>query len=132
MAMELFMESIFAQRPSAAINAVQSLRSHISYYEGLTKTTMRSFRVIADTYAARLLEADSLEKAEVMLSMRVSSSLADPAARRARLAKASSTPRTRIVPVVIFDRNPDVIAEVLCRVASDNYLERSTTTIVSG
>lgn len=115
MAMEMFMETIFAQRPSAARNAIQSLRSHIAYYEGHTRTTMRSFRTIADAYAARLPEVESLEEAEVMLSMRVISSLADPAARRARLAKASSMPRTRLVPVVVFERNPDVIAEVLCR-----------------
>ena len=52
---------------------------------------------------------------EIEFQRRVDSSQKDPLARAARLAKAPRLPRMRFREVVVFDRNPDVVAEVLAR-----------------
>jgi len=46
---------------------------------------------------------------------KVSASLSDPQGRAARLAKAPRKPGQRLVQTVVYDRNPDVVAEVLVR-----------------
>jgi len=48
-------------------------------------------------------------------SKRVELSLKNPKARAARLAKAPEKPKMRIREVVTYERNPDVVAEVLAR-----------------
>jgi len=50
---------------------------------------------------------------EAEFSKRVEESLKDPSARNARLAKAPKVPSQCVREVVIYERNPDVVAEVL-------------------
>jgi 5-methylcytosine-specific restriction protein A len=45
----------------------------------------------------------------------VSNSLNDPASRKRRLRKANKKPTARYIVSIVFDRNPDVVAEVLSR-----------------
>lgn len=52
---------------------------------------------------------------EVEFTKRVASSLKNPKSRAARLAKAARLPRQAIREVVVYERNPDVVAEVLSR-----------------
>jgi len=52
---------------------------------------------------------------EAEFSRRVEKSLKDPSARSARLAKASRVPSLSVREVVAYERNPDVVAEVLAR-----------------
>lgn len=52
---------------------------------------------------------------EAEFSKRVEESLAAPSARRVRLANASTVPSQSVREVVVYERNPDVVAEVLSR-----------------
>ncbi|MEO6074941.1 MAG: hypothetical protein ABIP67_17105, partial [Burkholderiales bacterium] len=52
---------------------------------------------------------------EIEFAKRVASSLKHPKARADRLAKAPRLPKQTIREVVVYERNPDVVAEVLAR-----------------
>ncbi len=52
---------------------------------------------------------------EAEFRQRVASAMKDPKARAARLSKAKRLPRLVIREVVTYERNPDVVAEVLVR-----------------
>jgi hypothetical protein len=65
-------------------------------------------------YLADQATPTSLQQLEERLRARVSQSLKDSsAARAARLASASKIPKTISVTTVAFERNPDVVAQVL-------------------
>ncbi|WP_394696244.1 HNH endonuclease [Pseudoxanthomonas japonensis] len=53
------------------------------------------------------------KSAETDFNRRVLASLQDPKARAARLARAPKLPKRALREVIVFDRNPDVVAEVL-------------------
>ena len=52
---------------------------------------------------------------EAEFSRRIEKSLKDPKARSARLAKAPKVPSLAVREVIVYERNPDVVAEVLAR-----------------
>ena len=52
---------------------------------------------------------------EAEFSSRVKAALGDPKGRAARLKKATPKPSVRLVRTVAYERNPDVVAEVLYR-----------------
>ncbi|CZF77186.1 HNH endonuclease [Grimontia celer] len=61
-------------------------------------------------------ELEFLDDITSTLERDVQSSSADSAeTRRKRLAKAARTPRSRVVKTVVYERNPDVVVEVLSR-----------------
>ncbi|RYH27465.1 MAG: HNH endonuclease [Alcaligenaceae bacterium] len=116
MAMGVFMDRIFTTRPSAAGNAVRSLWAHINYYEAHYKTRMHKLRVVVQKFEAKLSVPATLEHTQSELSRRVKIAQLDSSAvRRERLSNAPAIPSSRTVTAVVFDRNPDVIAEVLSR-----------------
>ncbi|MFZ6676122.1 hypothetical protein [Undibacterium sp. Xuan67W] len=54
-AMRYFIEQIFAEHDSSGLNlALASLRLHIQYYEGHTKTTMHRMRSVVDEFELRI------------------------------------------------------------------------------
>ena len=109
--------------------------SHIQYSESLTLqvTSGGEIRVPARVSEILRLQANESPGSSVTFAIRiedesqaasnnfekeVAASLQLSAeARRARLEKAPRTPASRRVETVIFDRNPDVVAEVLYRAA---------------
>lgn len=116
MAMNVFMERIFATRPLATSKAVHSLWAHINYYEAHYKTRMHKLRLVVQKFEAKISALATLEHVESELSRLVRvAQLDSSAARRERLSKAPVIPSLRTVTAVVFDRNPDVIAEVLNR-----------------
>ena len=65
-------------------------------------------------YVASQVAPVSLREAEERLREQVRKSLKDtPSERANRLAKAGRTPKTMTVTSVVYDRNPDVVAQVL-------------------
>ncbi|UWX58395.1 hypothetical protein NY406_03780 [Chlorobaculum sp. MV4-Y] len=70
------------------------------------KAALRPLPVLVVSFKA---EADRVENFDVQ----VTAARRDPAGRKARLKKASEIPERKLVPVEIFVRNPDVVAEVL-------------------
>ena len=53
--------------------------------------------------------------------VKVTQSIKNPRGRASRLEKAHRKPKSKLSKVVIYERNPDVVAEVLCR--ANGYCE---------
>lgn len=103
--------------------ALAALREHIAYREG-GNVSQRGNRVILQAFEARLeamrqAHADvppPLDEWTADFQRRVAGALRDPAgARRQRLASAPRRPGRLTRTVTVFDRNPDVVAEVIAR-----------------
>lgn len=116
-AMRYFLEQIeIDQGAKGLLNAVTSLKAHISYYEKVAKTTMRSLRSVAADAESRLSLLNTKEELEAQFEFRVAqSSLDSSAMRKQRLADADMKPKLVTVKTSVFLRNPDVVAEVLLR-----------------
>ena len=98
--------------------AVHALWLHLAYYEAKKKTTLHKLRLVAAKHQAHAAAIESYEQTESTFSTAVKQSMADSAAARdLRLNAAPKIPARRILIVVAFDRNPDVVAAVLTRAA---------------
>jgi 5-methylcytosine-specific restriction protein A len=95
--------------------ALRAVDSHIKYYDGLNHGRLRNIRGIYDNFIKRLSSSPRLE-ARDDFETQVARSLADSASNRsARLRVAPKIPATLSQTITIFNRNPDVVAEVLLR-----------------
>lgn len=72
-------------------------------------------KIGVDLHHQPLMKHDDFEKS-------IEESLKDSNSRKLRLKKASKIPKCKIVKSVVFDRNPDVVAEVLER--ANGYCEK--------
>ena len=96
--------------------AIDAVRSHLAYYEGLRDTKLRSIRQIVDKCAEPLGREKSLAAYQADFGRRVAESLASsPESRKRRLRRASKKPEKLVVMTEVFARNADVVAEVLAR-----------------
>ena len=76
------------------------------------------YKSAANNYLQFLKEQhiETLEDYQSLLDENIKESLADTtAAREKRLKSANPNPQTRIVKAKVYDRNPDVVAQVLKR-----------------
>ena len=102
--------------PATLRTAVQSLWLHLRYYEGIRKLTMHKLRAVAAMHQARAAAPETLQEIEATFSEAVQRSLGDSSEkRRARLKAAPRLPTRTPVVSFAFERNPDVVAEVLHR-----------------
>ncbi len=95
--------------------ALSSVRQHIEYYEGLRKGNLPKLRAVVSHYSSL---ADGFDFATYESEFRdaVRKSLADSSERRTtRLKTAQRKPVKVTVTTFYFQRNPDVVAEVLFR-----------------
>ncbi len=85
-------------------------------YALATNQEPRDFHTAESIAGLRELGFDLKEDFEAEFSRRVENSLNDdPRARSARLVNAPKIPSLRVREVVAYERNPDVVAEVLAR-----------------
>ena len=115
--MDYFLSRIGAEFGATALRtAVQSLWMHLRYYEGIRKVTMHKLRGVAAKHQAQAALPESLADLEAAFGIAVQRSLAEsPNKRRERLRNAPKTPARTPVVLFAFQRNPDVVAEVLQR-----------------
>lgn len=117
-AIRLMLDDLIPLGPEALLTALQALMGHIQYLEGLANSTSveRGLRAVHQLYMERLAGIAELESLPVNLEESVQASLTDSAsARTKRLAQAAQKPRVIYRVVREYDRNPDVVAEVLLR-----------------
>lgn len=82
----------------------------------LTEGRAPDHRTVSDPELEAAIDEWRPYSAESAFADAVKASLAlDAAARQARLARASRKPRVYVTTTVVFERNPDVVAEVLAR-----------------
>ena len=102
--------------PVALRTAVQALWLHLRYYEGIRAVTMHKLRAVAASHQARAATPQTLQELEAIFSAALEQSLADSSEKRkARLKAAPRLPTRTPVVLFAFERNPDVVAEVLQR-----------------
>ncbi len=118
-AMNCFIEQILVEHKSAGLTkALESLRLHIKYYEGLSKTNMLKMRDVAEKFETILLEQQSASNPEQAFYEAVSRALRDPQkSRLQRIADADKIPQIVQSQAAVFARNPDLVAETLYRAA---------------
>lgn len=125
-AMTYFIEEIASTHGMSGLaNAIESLWSHIHYYEGHTKTTMHKMRSVVTGFESRLPKPGLRRLTDVQadLAHQVAQSLSDSTdARNKRLITACKVPQRIEVRTTIYIRNPDVVAAVLDR--ADGFCER--------
>jgi len=80
----------------------------------LSEDEEKKIRAIAKGNSADT-ELNDTENPDAEFQKKVAASLKDPEARAARLAKAPKRPRRIMREVLVYERNPDVVAEVLTR-----------------
>lgn len=117
-AIRLMLDDLTPLGPGALLTALQALMGHIQYLEGLANSTSveRGLRAVHQSYMERLAVMAELESLPANLEERVQVSLADSAsARTKRLVQATQKPKVIYRVVREYDRNPDVVAEVLLR-----------------
>jgi 5-methylcytosine-specific restriction protein A len=103
--------------PAAATNALAALRGHIVYYEGIRGSRRPSLRKIAAEFQEALSRCIAVDE-QALFQAEVQASEALPDDRRKAASRAfPKKPRTRIISVVAYDRNPHVVRSVLKRAA---------------
>lgn len=102
--------------PVALRTALHSLWLHIGYYEGVRKVTLHKLRGVAASFQARAAAPVAMESINTDFADAVAQSLRGSASlRRKRLQAAPRIPIRNPVVVLAFERNPDVVADVLLR-----------------
>lgn len=118
-AMTYFIEEIASTHGMSGLsNAIDSLWSHIHYYEGHTKTTMHKMRLVVTEFETKLPKPGlpRLTDVQAELAHQVTESLSDSTdARNKRLIIANKIAHRLEVRTTVYVRNPDVVAAVLDR-----------------
>jgi 5-methylcytosine-specific restriction enzyme A len=100
----------------AAESALTATWKHIAYYESLDGTHLNRLRAVATAFQQSLPGPTTAPVVAAAFEAAVVRSQLDSQAQRAeRLKSASPVPTTRVVLTTVYDRNPDVVAEVLAR-----------------
>jgi 5-methylcytosine-specific restriction protein A len=115
--MNYFMARIYSEGNLDSLKKPTSaLWKHIVYYEEKNKVTLNALRDIASQYSILCDSVSDTDKITNNFHLLVTKSIeGDANNRKKRLATSQSKPKTRVIAVKIFDRNPDVVAEVLLR-----------------
>lgn len=117
LALSYFLPKIHETRGrEAAENAIAATWMHIAYYEQLRKTLLLKLRKVLTTFENGLSGHMSQQVHEAKFAAAVGESLRTiRSVRQARLAKASKMANVIQVTTKLYQRNPDVVAEVLFR-----------------
>jgi len=117
LALSYFLPKIHETRGrEAAENAIAATWMHIAYYEQLQNTRLMKLRKVLTTFENGLSGIFSQKVFEAKFTAAVSESLrTSQFDRQARLAKASKKAKVIQVTTNLYQRNPDVVVEVLLR-----------------
>ncbi|WP_370979729.1 HNH endonuclease [Agaribacterium sp. ZY112] len=118
-ATEYFLSSIYKDYGEKYLTlALSSVQKHLDYYEGIGKSTQKSIRDLVEGYWAKGIVGESIEEHLNNFSEQVKRSLSDDSKKRSvRLSSANKIPTSITVQTTVYRRNPDVVAEALCRAA---------------
>lgn len=116
-AIEYFLAKIHDERGLDALErALVAAWKHVEYYERIQRARLIKFRAVLDSFQQKVKGALTIDILNNRFSAEVQNSIRDTAeARKARLQKAKMLPSKISLMTAIFQRNPDVIAEVLLR-----------------
>jgi 5-methylcytosine-specific restriction protein A len=114
---DYFLTEILAGHgPLALQTAVHSVWQHISYFERVGSVTLHKLRQVAVRHQALAGVPTFADETGVSFEKAVKRSLSEPAERRRKRLRTAPKIPTRVPIVVLgFQRNPDVVAEVLTR-----------------
>lgn len=114
-----FLDCIFRDFGNEGLSrAIESLKKHANYYASTGKSSLPSIRKLITEYSARTEPGPTAEDYRLMFHEQTAASLADGSEeRQRRLRSAPKIPRVVTLTTQIFERNPDVVAEVLYRAA---------------
>jgi 5-methylcytosine-specific restriction protein A len=114
-ALQTMLELFASKGDNALYLALQAAHAHVEYFAARGKNLV-GLQALLSEYRSRLASnAELMPGPEVLANQIRKAALDDPAARQARLSRASAKPRTFMRLVRDYMRNPDVIAEVLVR-----------------
>ena len=114
-ALRTMLELVASKGDDALYLALQAAHAHVEYFAERGNNLV-GLRALLSEYRTRLASNAELMPGPGVLADQVRKAAADdPAARQARLAKASAKPRTVMRLLRDYLRNPDVVAEVLVR-----------------
>jgi 5-methylcytosine-specific restriction enzyme A len=113
-ATDYYLQNIFTTHGvESHSRAIASVEQHIQYYENLDNGKLNKLRGVVLKHIASPQELGDFEK---LFQEQVRKSSADTATtRRTRLATRHPQPTQSLVTIKVFNRNPDVVAEVLSR-----------------
>jgi 5-methylcytosine-specific restriction protein A len=116
-AVDYFLDRIRDTRGVDALRkALDSMRLHVDYYEGVRKVHLAKMRAVIEKHESREKGFVALSSLEADFQKQLNASLNDtPAKRRARLREAARVPRKMHVVTEVYVRNADVVVEVLHR-----------------
>lgn len=117
MTTDYYLERVHADHGSGALAmAIEATSQHIAYYEALQKITLHKKRAVLAVHAIKLDAGAGLAQHLHAFEHDVAKAYSDSAGARAlRLSASSPIPQRRTLPVEVFIRNPDVVAEALHR-----------------
>jgi 5-methylcytosine-specific restriction protein A len=102
--------------PVVLRTALSSLWLHLRYYEGVRNVTMNMLRGVAAKHQALASTSETFEELQAAFDESVVRASKDTSLKRlSRLRKAPKIPARVPVVVFAFERNPDVVVEVLLR-----------------
>jgi 5-methylcytosine-specific restriction enzyme A len=113
--MDFYLSRIHSDSGPVALRiALQSLWRHIGYYEGIRRVTLHKLRAIAAKHEADAAAPSPAAALIEDFDEAVKRSMGGSAAARAMRLRTAPTIPKRIPTIgLAFDRNPDVVAEVL-------------------
>ncbi|MFT0172786.1 HNH endonuclease [Paraburkholderia mimosarum] len=119
-AADVFLDRMYEDDgPDALEQGIASIWKHLAYYEATSNSTAHALRAVVARHEQRLAQSgkvDALEAVQTQFSRDVAAALSrTPEARHARLAQAEKMPSVATVTTRVFQRNADVVAEVLYR-----------------
>lgn len=116
-ATDYYLKKILHDYGSSALNtALEAVRKHLEYYEGVGKSSQPKIHAIVSEHLKVLGESTTLEAHYQEFEKQVELSLSEAHEdRKLRLKAAHKKPKTITVVTEVFRRNPDVVAETLFR-----------------
>jgi 5-methylcytosine-specific restriction protein A len=101
---------------NALLNPTAALLRHIEYYEARNSVNLNALREIHGTYAAIARGAQDIERIDREFNAAVVLAAQLPVTeRRRRAAEMPERPAAKPIMVMVYERNPYVVAEVLAR-----------------
>ncbi|WP_200883703.1 HNH endonuclease [Archangium violaceum] len=98
-----------------ATRAVCSVRAHLVRYRNGRPGQLKDVEAICDEFERGLLSDEFQREQNAFLEAVLSAQRSSEEERQLRLASAPRKPRRKLVQTVAYERNPDVVAEVLAR-----------------
>jgi 5-methylcytosine-specific restriction protein A len=116
-ATDYYLSQILSDFGASALNiAIDSVRKHLEYYEGVGKSSQPKIHAIVDNHLNNLEKAITLNEHSQDFEELVASALNETqGSRLTRLKVAKKKPKEITVVSKSYRRNPDVVAEVLFR-----------------